>query len=43
MNNQIIKLTKISKKYTVSENEIEVLKNINLKVNKGDLIAITGH
>ena len=43
MNNEIIKLTKISKKFfsTVKKN-IQVLKNINLKINKGELISLTG-
>ena len=42
MNEQIIKLTKISKKFVKNDNTINVLKNINLKINKGDLVSITG-
>jgi len=42
MNNEIIKLSKISKKYLTSSNNIQVLKNVNLKINKGDLVSLTG-
>jgi len=42
MNNEILKLSKISKKFVGLNKDIIVLKNINLKVNKGELIAITG-
>ena len=34
MNNEIIKLLKISKKFFQSKKDIVVLKNINLKINK---------
>ena len=42
MNKEIIKLTKISKKFTDSRKDIIVLKNINLKINKGELVSLTG-
>ena len=42
MNNEIIKLSKISKKFVGANKDINVLKNINLKINKGDLISLTG-
>ena len=42
MNDEIIKLSKISKKFTGSNNDIIVLKNINLKINKGELVSLTG-
>jgi ABC-type lipoprotein export system ATPase subunit len=42
MNKEILRLTKISKKFTGSRKDIIVLKNINLKINKGELVALTG-
>ena len=42
MNKEIIKLSKISKKFIGVNKNIIVLKNINLKINRGDLIALTG-
>ena len=42
MNNEIIKLTKISKKFTRANKNINVLKNVNLKINKGELVSLTG-
>ena len=42
MNNEIIKLSKISKKFSGSHRDIVVLKNVNLKINKGELISLTG-
>ena len=42
MNKQIIKLSKISKKFLGGNKEITVLKNINLKINKGELVSLTG-
>ena len=42
MNREIIRLTKISKKYETVRGNITVLKNINLKINKGELISLTG-
>ena len=38
MNKEIIKLSKISKKYVDTNKDINVLKNINLKINKGELV-----
>ena len=42
MNSEIIKLSKISKKFIGANRNIIVLKNINLKINKGELVALTG-
>ena len=42
MNKEIIKLSKISKKFTEGSKGITVLKNINLKINKGELVSLTG-
>jgi len=42
MSKEIIKLSKISKKFYGAKNSISVLKNINLKINRGDLISLTG-
>ena len=42
MNKEIIKLSKISKKFIRGNQNITVLKNINLKINKGELISLTG-
>ena len=42
MNKEILKLAKISKKFTGSSKDIIVLKNVNLKINKGELVSLTG-
>ena len=42
MNKEIIKLSKISKKFTEGNKGITVLKNKNLKINKGELVSLTG-
>ena len=42
MSKEIIKLSKISKKFYGAKNSISVLKNINLEINRGDLISLTG-
>ena len=42
MNKEILKLSKISKKFHTPEKTIVVLNNINLKINKGDLVSLTG-
>ena len=42
MNKEIIKLSKISKKFVGANKDINVLKNINLKINKGELISLSG-
>ena len=41
MNKEIIKLSKISKKFSGNEKDINVLKNINLKINAGELVSLT--
>ena len=41
MSKDIIKLSKISKKFEGNQN-ITVLKNINLEIKKGDLVSLTG-
>ena len=42
MNKEILKLSKISKKFIGGSKNIIVLKNINLKINRGELISLTG-
>ena len=42
MNSEIIKLSKISKKFSGTDKSITVLKSINLKINKGELVSLTG-
>ena len=42
MNKEIIKLSKISKKFVNANKDIIVLKNVNLKINKGELISLSG-
>ena len=42
MSNEIIKLAKISKKFVTTSKNITVLKNINLRINKGEIISLVG-
>ena len=42
MNSEIIKLVKISKKFRGSGKNINVLKEINLRINSGDLVSLVG-
>ena len=42
MNKEIIKLSKISKKFVSADKKITVLKNINLRINKGEIISLVG-
>ena len=42
MNNEIIKLSKISKKFLRASKDIIVLKNVNIKINKGELVSLSG-
>ena len=42
MNKEIVKLSKISKKFFSNDKYINVLKNINLKINTGELVSLTG-
>tara|TARA_B100001123_G_scaffold437289_1_gene569175 strand:- start:484 stop:1167 length:684 start_codon:yes stop_codon:yes gene_type:complete len=42
MNKEIIKLTKITKKFASANKDIVVLKNVNIKINKGELISLSG-
>ena len=42
MNKEIIKLSKISKKFTSANKDIIVLKNVNIKINKGELVSLLG-
>jgi len=42
MSKEIIKLAKISKKFVGANKDINVLKNINLKINTGELVSLTG-
>jgi ABC-type lipoprotein export system ATPase subunit len=42
MNKEIIKLSRISKKFVGGNKDIIVLKSVNLKINKGELVSLTG-
>ena len=42
MSKEVIKLSKISKKFVGSYKDIIILKNINLKINSGELVSLTG-
>ena len=42
MSSEIIKLSKISKQYVGADKNVVVLKNVNLKINKGELVSLTG-
>jgi len=42
MSKEIIKLSKISKNFSSVDNNINVLKNIDLKINMGEIVALTG-
>ena len=42
MNKEIIKLSKISKKFASANKDIIVLKNVNMKINKGELVSLSG-
>lgn len=42
MNNKILEIKNLSKKYHTKEGEIEAIKNINIDVKKGDFIALVG-
>ena len=42
MSREILRLSKISKTFMNNEKKINVLKNVDLKINKGDLVSLTG-
>ena len=42
MNKEILELYKISKKFIGGNKDIIVLKNVNLIINKGELVSLTG-
>jgi len=42
MNKEIIKLSRISKKFLRANSSITILKNVNFKINKGELVSLTG-
>ena len=42
MSKEIIKLSKINKKFSGTNKDIVVLKNINLRINSGELVSLTG-
>ena len=42
MTREILKLSKISKKFVGTYKDVTVLQNINLKINKGELVSLTG-
>jgi len=41
-NKEIIRLSKISKKFVNTGKDINVLKNVNIKINKGQLVSLNG-
>ena len=42
MSSEVVKLKNISKKFDMPGKEISVLKNVDLIINKGELISLTG-
>lgn len=42
MTNALIKLVDVSRSFTAGDNELTVLKDINLQINRGEMIAIIG-
>ena len=42
MNKEIIRLSRISKKFVGGNKDIIVLKSVNLKINRGELVSLTG-
>ena len=42
MNSEIIRLSNLSKKYSGTSKDIQVIKNVNLKIQTGKLIALIG-
>ena len=42
MNKEIIKLSKISKRFASANKNIIVLKNVNMLINKGELVSLSG-
>ena len=42
MNKEIIKLSKISKRFASANKDIIVLKNVNIQINKGELVSLSG-
>jgi len=42
MNKEIIKLSKISKRFASANKNIIVLKNVNIQINKGELVSLSG-
>jgi len=42
MSNEIIKLLNISKSFSGPDKDIKVLKNINLTINSGEIVSLTG-
>ena len=42
MNNEIIKIRKLTKSYNQNKNQISILKDVNFEVSKGNIISITG-
>jgi len=42
MNNVIVKLSKISKSFISNNKKLNILKNVNLEINKGELVSLSG-
>lgn len=43
MNEHIIRVENLNKQFIVDKKPIEVLRNINLEIDKGEFITIVGH
>ena len=42
MNNNILEIKKINKNFQHSNKQVEIFKNVTLKIKKGDLVALIG-
>ncbi len=42
MNNQTISINALSKSYKIGSKKIDVLKNLDIKINKGEIVAVMG-
>ena len=42
MNKPFLDIKNLSKSYQLASNEINIFKNVNFKINKGDLVALVG-
>ena len=42
MNKNILNIKKVKKSFVHKNSKIEILRDINIKINKGDLVALVG-